>query len=105
MVSVHVACTDMDDKEAETQRNRLMTSLAAGDGEDVIVLSGLDDNALAKKGVLMDLSDIVTPMEENGEFAKVNIYMHIKSLHHHVSIVKSAKKSVKVGYQILLIMQ
>ena len=44
-----------------------MTSLAAGDGEDVIVLSGLDDNALAKKGVLMDLSDIVTPMEENGE--------------------------------------
>ena len=67
MVSVHVACTDMDDKEAETQRNRLMTSLAAGDGEDVIVLSGLDDNALAKKGVLMDLSDIVTPMEENGE--------------------------------------
>ena len=55
MVSVHVACTDMDDKEAETQRNRLMTSLAAGDGEDVIVLSGLDDNALAKKGVLMDL--------------------------------------------------
>lgn len=67
MVSVHVACTDMDDKEAETERNRLMTSLAAGDGEDVIVLSGLDDNALAKKGVLMDLSDIVTPMEENGE--------------------------------------
>lgn len=67
MVSVHVACTDMDDKKAETQRNRLMTSLAAGDGEDVIVLSGLDDNALAKKGVLMDLSDIVTPMEENGE--------------------------------------
>ena len=67
MVSVHVACADTDDKEAETQRNRLMTSLAAGDGEDVIVLSGLDDNALAKKGVLMDLSDIVTPMEENGE--------------------------------------
>ena len=67
MVSVHVACTDMDDKEAETERNRLMTSLAAGEGEDVLVLSGLDDNALAKKGVLMDLSDIVTPMEENGE--------------------------------------
>ena len=67
MVSVHVACADTDDKEAETERNRLMTSLAAGDGEDVIVLSGLDDNALAKKGVLMDLSDIVTPMEENGE--------------------------------------
>lgn len=67
MVSVHVACTDMDDKEAETQRNRLMTSLAAGEGEDVLVLSGLDDNALAQKGVLMDLSDIVTPMEENGE--------------------------------------
>lgn len=67
MVSVHVACADTDDKETETERNRLMTSLAAGDGEDVIVLSGLDDNALAKKGVLMDLSDIVTPMEENGE--------------------------------------
>lgn len=67
MVSVHVACTDMDDKEAETERNRLMTSLAAGEGEDVLVLSGLDDNALAQKGVLMDLSDIVTPMEENGE--------------------------------------
>lgn len=49
MVSVHVACADTDDKEAETQRNRLMTSLAAGDGEDVIVLSGLDDNALAKR--------------------------------------------------------
>ncbi|MDY3771070.1 MAG: hypothetical protein SOZ88_09850, partial [Lachnospiraceae bacterium] len=67
MVSIHVACTDMDDKEAETERNRLMTSLAAGEGEDVLVLSGLDDNTLAKKGVLMDLSDIVTPMEENGE--------------------------------------
>ena len=67
MVSVHVACADTDDKEAETQRNRLMTSLAAGDGEDVIVLSGLDDDALAKKGVLMDLSDIVSQMEENGE--------------------------------------
>lgn len=67
MVSVHVACADVDDKEAETERNRLMTSLAAGDGEDVLVLSGLDDTALAKKGVLMDLSDIVTPMEENGE--------------------------------------
>lgn len=67
MVSVHVACADTDDKEAETERNRLMTSLAAGEGEDVLVLSGLDDNALAKKGVLMDLSDIVTPMEENGE--------------------------------------
>lgn len=67
MVSVRVACADIDDKEAETERNRLMTSLAAGEGEDVLVLSGLDDNALAKKGVLMDLSDIVTPMEENGE--------------------------------------
>ena len=67
MVSVHVACADTDDKEAETERNRLMTSLAAGEGEDVLVLSGLDDNALAQKGVLMDLSDIVTPMEENGE--------------------------------------
>lgn len=67
MVSVHVACADTDDKEAETERNRLMTSLAAGDGEDVLVLSGLDDNALAQKGVLMDLSDIVTSMEENGE--------------------------------------
>lgn len=67
MVSVHVACADTDDKEAEKEHNRLMTSLAAGDGEDVLVLSGLDDNALAQKGVLMDLSDIVTPMEENGE--------------------------------------
>ena len=67
LVSVHVACTDTDDKDAETQRNRLMTSLAAGEGEDVLVLSGLDDNALAKKGVLMDLSDLVKPMEENGE--------------------------------------
>ncbi len=67
LVSVHVACTDIDDKDAETQRNRLMTSLAAGEGEDVLVLSGLDDNVLAKKGVLMDLSDLVKPMEENGE--------------------------------------
>lgn len=45
----------------------LNTELLSGKGADVLILDGLPYESYMKKGVLMDLSDVVDEMEESGE--------------------------------------
>lgn len=56
------------DVKAEVQS--LYTRLLAGEKLDILLLDGLDANAFAEQGMLADISDIVTPMSEQGELLK-----------------------------------
>lgn len=44
----------------------LNTALMAGNGPDILVLDGLPMESYASKGLLVDIDDIVAPLEENG---------------------------------------
>ena len=52
------------DVKAEIQN--LHTRLLAGDKPDLLLLDGLDKEAFAEQNLLADISDIVTPMSQNG---------------------------------------
>ncbi len=54
----------MADVKAEIQN--LHTRLLAGDKPDLLLLDGLDREAFAEQKLLADISDIVTPMSQNG---------------------------------------
>lgn len=45
----------------------LNAKILAGEGPDILVLDELNGTSFAEKGLLMDLSEVVTPLEESGE--------------------------------------
>lgn len=50
---------DADAQQKEDALRALNARLAAGDGPDVLILDGMDQDALAEKGALEELSDLV----------------------------------------------
>lgn len=48
----------------------LNTEIMAGNGPDIILLDGLQADSYIEKGLLEDLSDVITPMVENDELFK-----------------------------------
>lgn len=56
-----------DDVDRNSIYAALNAKIMAGEAADILVLDGMDLNALAEKGVLLNLDDVVTPLEESGE--------------------------------------
>lgn len=48
----------------------LNTKLIAGEGADILVLDGLDTSSFTEKGMLADISGLITPMAEDGTILK-----------------------------------
>ena len=65
------AAVSMNDKYSSTPDYQqiyqdLNTSLTSGEGPDLMVMDHLKLDNYASKGLLMDLQDILTPLEEDG---------------------------------------
>jgi ABC-type glycerol-3-phosphate transport system substrate-binding protein len=60
----------MSDEDGSTSTDyikKINTELLAGKGADILVLDGMPVDSYIEKGVLSDLSDIITPLEKKGE--------------------------------------
>ncbi|BCN30206.1 ABC transporter substrate-binding protein [Anaeromicropila herbilytica] len=60
----------MSDEDGTTSTDyikKINTELLAGKGADVLVLDGMPVDSYIEKGVLSDLSDIITPLEKKGD--------------------------------------
>lgn len=69
-VEVGIPYEEMETADLKTVLQNLNTRLLAGQGTDLMVLDGLNTNSLIEKGMLADISDVVTPMSESGEILK-----------------------------------
>ncbi|WP_167957671.1 ABC transporter substrate-binding protein [Anaerosporobacter faecicola] len=67
MIAVEVAKGANDTTETEDYVKALNTELLAGKGPDILITDGLPVDSYVKKGVLLDLQEIVNPMVESGE--------------------------------------
>ncbi|MDE6128287.1 MAG: extracellular solute-binding protein, partial [Lachnospiraceae bacterium] len=61
---------EVETADLNTILQNLNARLLAGQGTDLMVLDGLNVNSFIEKGMLADISDIVTPMSESGEILK-----------------------------------
>ncbi len=69
-VEVGIPYEEMETADLNTVLQNLNTRLLAGQGTDLMVLDGLHVSSFVEKGMLADISDVVTPMSENGEILK-----------------------------------
>lgn len=69
-IEVGIPYEEMKTADLNTVLQNLNTRLLAGEGTDLMVLDGLNANSFIEKGMLADISDIVTPMSESGELLK-----------------------------------
>ncbi len=56
-----------DDVDMNSIYAALNAKILAGDAADILVLDGMNQNAFAEKKLLLDIDDVITPMEESGE--------------------------------------
>lgn len=69
-VEVGIPYEEMETADLNTVLQNLNTRLLAGQGTDLMALDGLHADSFVEKGMLADISDIVTQMSENGEILK-----------------------------------
>lgn len=73
-ISYHVALPDEYEDyptiDTSDYIRALNTELLAGNGDDLIILDGLDTETYIEKGVLEDISDVIQPMVETGQLYK-----------------------------------
>ena len=69
-VEIGIPYEEMETMDLNTVLQNLNARLLAGQGTDLMVLDGLNTNSLIEKGMLADISDVVTPMSESGEILK-----------------------------------
>lgn len=69
-VEIGIPYEELETADLNTVLQRLNTKLLAGEGPDILVLDGLDTDSFIEKGLLADISDIVTPMSEDGTILK-----------------------------------
>ncbi|MCM1216896.1 MAG: extracellular solute-binding protein [Lachnospiraceae bacterium] len=69
-VETGISYDEMETADLNTVLQNLNVRLLAGEGADIMVLDALNVNSLIEKGMLADISDVVTPMSESGEILK-----------------------------------
>lgn len=69
-VEVGVPAEEVGNVDFNTLLQNLNTKLLAGEGADILVLDDLNTKSFIEKGILADISDIVTPMAEEGTLLK-----------------------------------
>ncbi|WP_099468810.1 extracellular solute-binding protein [Konateibacter massiliensis] len=76
-ITYNVAMADTGSGTAEDYVKALNTELLAGKGADIILLDGLPKDSYIEKGVLEDISFLISPKTESGELSKdmLNAYM------------------------------
>lgn len=69
-VLVEVECAIPNGEEESADENAILqnlnTKLIAGEGADLLVMDALDTDAFIEKGMLENISDVITPMAEDG---------------------------------------
>lgn len=69
MIEIQTAFSKMESYTAEPDYNQiyqeLNTALMSDNGPDILVLDGLPMESYAEKGLLVDIDELVTPLEEN----------------------------------------
>lgn len=69
-VEIGIPYEEQETADVKAKIQNLYTRLLAGEKLDVLLLDGLDADAFVEQGMLADISDIVTPMSEQGEILK-----------------------------------
>lgn len=69
-VEIGIPYEEMETADLNTVLQNLNTRLLAGQGTDLMVLDELPADSFIEKGMLADISDIVTQMSGNGELLK-----------------------------------
>ena len=64
-VKVDIGTESDESQEYSDAVNQLNTQLASGKGPDILVLDGIDPDNYMKKGVLLDISDVISTVDEN----------------------------------------
>lgn len=59
-----------DDVDMNSIYAALNAKILAGEAADILVLDGMNQNAFAEKKLLLDIDDVITPMEESGELLR-----------------------------------
>lgn len=69
-INYHVAMPEANEYDAEVDPTdyirALNTELLAGNGDDILILDGLDSKTMMEKGILSDLSDVVSLLVTQG---------------------------------------
>ncbi len=63
----YVVAMGEEDSNVNDYIRALNTELLAGNGADILVLDGLPVDSYIEKGVLADINDVISPLEESGE--------------------------------------
>lgn len=68
LVKVEVAISDnnLENQDIDTVLQSVNAKLMNNEGSDIMILDGMDKDALIEKNILADISDVVNPMIEDG---------------------------------------
>lgn len=71
IINVNTATTFEEQYDGTADYNQIFqdlnTKLLAGKGPDILVMDGLNMESFTEKGLLADINDVISPMEDNGE--------------------------------------